>query len=178
MWAGLAGAQAGDAVGGFALACAGGAAGSVAGDLEDLRGAGEIEVFGGGQDLDEALFKAADAGAGVMRGVRPGHGVQAVVVAFAGQDVVRFGAGQVAGVSTGAVRRDPPGQTASVQQGLEPDDLTGSPLHLPLRHHRSVMVGEGDRQVHPRSPRVRAKAPHTDMPSTTIADRNQAARAA
>lgn len=41
------------------MACASGAVGSAAGDLEDLRGAGEVQIFGGGQDFDEALFKAA-----------------------------------------------------------------------------------------------------------------------
>ena len=68
------------------LAFAGGAVGAVAGDLETLRGAGEVEVGGGGQDVDGALFEppVSDVGGGVVCAVWPGQrgesGVEAVLV--------------------------------------------------------------------------------------------------
>jgi hypothetical protein len=105
------------------------------------------------------LFEAAvaDAGAGVMGALWPGHRLQRlmqpVLVGFDGEHVIGAGADQIAGVCAGGVQRiggdDPPSQIQAVQQRRNPGDLTRALVHLLLRQHPALPMGERGQQMHP-----------------------------
>jgi hypothetical protein len=77
--------------------------------------------------------------------------VQAGLVAFDGEDVVRAAAGQVAGVLALGVQRvggdDRPADGDAVQQRGQHRDFVGLRIDLDLAQHHAVRVVEGGQQV-------------------------------
>jgi hypothetical protein len=113
---------------------------------------------GDGGDLQGAVLAAAvTAAAGVAgdRHLAPGQGleqgVQAGLVAFDGEDVVRAAAGRVAGVLALGVQRvggdDRPADGDAVQQRGQHRDFVGLRLDPNLAQHHAVGVVQGGEEV-------------------------------